>query len=133
MAKHTLISIVDDDSRVRQAMARLVRSHGYLAETFDSAASLLSSDWRARTSCLIVDVQMPGMTGLELHAQLAAAGEAIPTILITAHPHDSMRIRALQAGVLGYLAKPIIEDDLLRCIRRAVPPRVSMGDEDGVC
>jgi FixJ family two-component response regulator len=114
------ISIVDDDRFVREAMARLLKSHGFLAETFESAAALLGSDWRARTHCLIADVQMPEMTGLELHSQLLAAGEPIPTILITAHPDESSRVRALRAGVLCYLAKPFSEDDLLSCVRRAV-------------
>jgi FixJ family two-component response regulator len=114
------ISIVDDDRFVREAMARLLKSHGFLAETFESAAALLGSDWRARTDCLIVDVQMPEMTGLELHSRLLAAGEAIPTILITGHPDESSRVRALRAGVLCYLAKPFSEDDLLSCVRRAV-------------
>ncbi|MDB5480129.1 MAG: response regulator [Caulobacteraceae bacterium] len=120
MRKQILISIVDDDWFVREAMARLIKSHGYLAETFESAAALLGSDRRARTDCLIADVQMPEMTGLELHSQLIAAGEAIPTILITAHPDESSRVRALGAGVLCYLAKPFSEDDLLSCVRRAV-------------
>jgi FixJ family two-component response regulator len=119
-ANQILISIVDDDRFVREAMARLMKSHGYLAETFESAASLLGSDQRARTDCLIADVQMPGMTGLELHGWLVDAGEPIPTILITAHPDESARVRALQAGVLCYLAKPFSEDDLLGCVRQAV-------------
>jgi len=114
------ISIVDDDRFVREAMARLIKSHGYLAETFESAAALLGSDRRACTACLIVDMQMPEMTGLELYSHLIAAGEEIPTIMITAHPDESTRARALSAGVLCYLAKPFSEDDLLGCVRRAV-------------
>jgi FixJ family two-component response regulator len=114
------VSIVDDDRFVREAMARLIKSHGYLAETFESAAALLGSDRRARTDCLIVDMQMPEMTGLELHSQLIAAGEEIPTILITAHPDENARVRALSAGVLCYLTKPLNEDELLNCVRRAV-------------
>lgn len=101
-------------------MARLIKSHGYLAETFESAAALLGSDRRACTACLIVDMQMPEMTGLELYSHLIAAGEEIPTIMITAHPDESTRARALSAGVLCYLAKPFSEDDLLGCVRRAV-------------
>ena len=101
-------------------MARLLKSHGFLAATFDSAAALLGSDWRARTDCLIADVQMPEMTGLELHSHLLAAGEAVPTILITGHPDESSRVRALRAGVLCYLTKPFSEDALLSCVRRAV-------------
>jgi FixJ family two-component response regulator len=123
LAKNNPISIVDDDESVREAMAGLMKSHGYLVETFASGESFLSSDHRSRTDCLIADVQMPGMTGLELHNQLVAAGEPIPTILITAHPDDRTRARAMKAGVLGYLAKPFSEDDLLGCIRAAVEHR----------
>jgi FixJ family two-component response regulator len=120
LPKLILISIVDDDRFVREAMARLIKSHGYRAETFESAAALLSSDHRAQTDCLIADVQMPGMTGVELHRELVSAGEPIPTILITAHPDEGTRVRALEAGVLCYLTKPFQEDDLLGCVRRAV-------------
>lgn len=123
LAKNNPISIVDDDESVREAMAGLMKSHGYLVETFDSGASFLTSDHRNRTDCLIADVQMPGMTGFELHSQLVADGEPIPTILITAHPDDRARERALKAGVLCYLAKPFSVDDLLGCIRRAIGQR----------
>jgi FixJ family two-component response regulator len=117
------ISIVDDDESVREAMVGLMQSHGYAAEAFDSGASFLNSDRRHRTDCLIADVQMPGMTGLELGARLAASGHSIPTILITARPDDRVRAQALQAGVLCYLIKPFKEDDLLRCIHAAARRR----------
>jgi FixJ family two-component response regulator len=110
-----VISIVDDDESVREAMGRLMKAHGYLVRTFDSAASLLSSEERG--DCLIVDMQMPNMTGLELHDRLVAAGQPIPTVLITAHPDEAVRLRALRAGVIGYLAKPVDEADLLQCVR----------------
>src|SRR6201998_1409273 len=86
----TLISIVDDDQSIREAMARLMKTYGYLEQTFDSGAQLQSSNYCARTDCLIADVQRPDMTGLELHGRLVAAGMPIPTILITAPPaeHD---------------------------------------------
>jgi FixJ family two-component response regulator len=109
-----VISIVDDDESVREAMARLMKAHGYLVRTFDSGARFLSSEERG--DCLIADVQMPDMTGLELHERLVAAGEPIPTILITAHPDEAVRLRALGAGVIGYLTKPVDEDDLLGCV-----------------
>jgi FixJ family two-component response regulator len=115
-----VISIVDDDESVREAMARLMKAHGYPVKTFESGASLLNSEHRARAVCLIADVQMPGMTGLELYDRLIADGAPIPTILITAHPDETVRLRALRAGVLCYLTKPINEDDLLGCIRSAV-------------
>jgi FixJ family two-component response regulator len=115
-----MISIVDDDDSVRAAMERLMRAHGYGVRTFESGASLLGSEHRASTDCLIADVQMPGMTGLELHDRLVADGVSIPTILITGHPNESLRLRALQAGVRCYLTKPFSEADLLGCVRSAV-------------
>ncbi|WP_293371013.1 response regulator [Phenylobacterium sp.] len=115
-----MISIVDDDETVREAMARLMKSHGYIVRTFDSGPSLLNSEHRSDADFLIADVQMPEMTGLELHDQLVAAGDRTPTVLITAHPNEAMRLRALQVGVRGYLTKPIDEDDLLRLVRAAV-------------
>ena len=114
------ISIVDDDDSVREAMGSLMRSYGYRTETFDSGASFLASDARRRTDCLIADVQMPGMTGLELYGLLAASDDPIPTILITARHDEAIRKRALAAGVLCYLAKPFAEARLLGCVRSAL-------------
>ena len=111
-----MIAIVDDDHSVREALTSLVRSLGYVAMAFECAEDLLKSKRRRRVSCLIADVQMPGMTGVELHNRLVASGEPIPTVLITAFPDERSRERALQAGVIGYLAKPFGEDDLLACI-----------------
>ena len=127
--KNIPISIVDDDESVREAMAGLMKSYGYIVETFDSGPSFLNSDHRGRTNCLIADVQMPGMTGFELHSELVAAGDPIPTILITAHPDDRARARALKAGVLCYLAKPFSEVDLLGCIRTAIEQRGAKREE----
>ena len=112
-----VIAIVDDDRSVREALTSLVRSLGYVAIAFECAEDLLRSKRRRRVSCLIADVQMPGMTGPELHNRLVGSGEPIPTILITAFPDERARERALQAGVICYLAKPFSEDDLLACIR----------------
>ena len=84
---------------------------------FECAEDLLKSRRRRNVSCLIADVQMPGMTGIELHNRLVASGEPIPTVLITAFPDEGSRERALQAGVIGYLTKPFSEADLLACIR----------------
>jgi FixJ family two-component response regulator len=120
LASGSLVSIVDDDRAVREALARLLRSHGYLAQTFESGAALLGSDRRVHADCLIVDMQMPGMTGLELHARLLANGERTPTILITGHPGEGLRADALRAGVLCYLTKPCDEAQLLACISRAL-------------
>jgi len=115
-----LISIVDDDESMREAVKGLMKSLGYRAEAAASAEEFLRSPYVRRTSCLIADVQMPGMTGLDLHRHLSASGKVIPTVLITAYPDDSVRERALAAGVIGYLSKPFDENDLLACIRSAL-------------
>ena len=115
-----LISIVDDDESMREAVRGLMKSLGYTADTFASAEEFLSSRQVPHTSCLIADVQMPGMTGLELYRHLVASRKTIPTILITAYPDDSMRERALADGVVGYLSKPFDENDLLACIHSAL-------------
>jgi len=133
LPNNTLILIVDDDRSVRDATARLVKAHGYRAETFESAAALLNSKHRPCADCLIADVQMPGMTGLELHDRLVAAGDPISTILITAQPDQRARTFALQTGVVCYLAKPFSEDDLLRCVRRAVELREQMRRQNEPC
>ena len=114
------ISVVDDDESMRQAIRGLMRSLGYKAQAFRSAEEFLTSCQVPHTSCLIADVQMPGMTGLELHRHLVALGKTIPTILITAYPDDSARERALGDGVVGYLSKPFDENDLLACIRSSL-------------
>jgi FixJ family two-component response regulator len=118
--RKSLIAIVDDDQSVREALRGLMRSLGYGAVAFASAEDLLKTARRRRLSCLIADVQMPGMSGLELFHQLSNSGEKLPTILITAYPDDGARQRALSAGVIGYLSKPFAEDDLLACVRTAL-------------
>ena len=120
MPRKSVIAIVDDDHSVREALTSLVRSLGYVAVAFECAENLLKSRRRRNVSCVIADVQMPGMTGIELHNRLVSSGEPIPTILITAFPDERSRERALQAGVIGYLAKPFSEDDLLSCIRSSL-------------
>jgi FixJ family two-component response regulator len=115
-----LISVVDDDESMREAVRGLMKSLGYTAEAFASAEEFLNSRQVPGTSCLITDVQMPGMTGLDLHRHLVASGKTIPTILITAYPDDSVRERALGDGVVCYLSKPFDESDLLACIHSAL-------------
>ena len=122
MPRTAVIAIVDDDHSIREALTSLVRSLGYIAVAFECAEDLLKFRRRRSVSCLIADVQMPGMTGLELHNRLVASGKPIPTILITAFPDERSRERALQAGVIGYLTKPFSEDDLLACIRSSLRP-----------
>jgi len=115
-----LISVVDDDESMREAVRGLMKSLGYTAEAFASAKEFLNSHQVSRTSCLIADVHMPGMTGLELHRHLVASGKTIPTILITAYPNDRVRERALEDGVVCYLSKPFDENDLLAYIRSSL-------------
>ncbi|HXO01559.1 MAG TPA: response regulator [Stellaceae bacterium] len=115
------ISIVDDDESVREATKGLMKSLGYTAEAFSSAEDFLQSRQVPRTSCLIADVNMPGMSGLDLHRHLLASGNTIPTILITAYPDETIRQGALNAGVLCYLSKPFDESDLLPCLHTALP------------
>jgi FixJ family two-component response regulator len=118
--QHTLISIVENDQLFRESMRTLMTALGYTVEVFPSAADFLASPLLTETACLITDVQMPGMTGVELHRHLKEAGYAIPTILITAYPDELVRKRALKNGVLCYLSKPVDDDHLERCLRSAL-------------
>ena len=120
MSVKPLISIVDDDESVRATTMDLVNSMGFAAEVFSQPVDFLKSGDLSHTSCLIADMRMPGMTGLELHSRLVESGHAIPTILITAFPDDRDRTRARQSGVRCYLAKPFKDKELLDCIRRAI-------------
>ena len=117
MEKWPMISIVDDDESVRDATASLMRAAGYSPQAFPCARAFLESPHLADTDILIADVQMPGMSGLELHDALVDAGKHIPTLLITAYPDERMRSRALHAGVIGYLTKPFNESELLDAIQ----------------
>ena len=120
MPKRRLISIVEDDQPFRDSMRKLVTLLGYTVETFPSAADFLGSPLLPETACLVADVQMPGMTGVELHRHLIDAGYAIPTILVTAYPDEVVRDRALNDGAVCYLGKPVDDDLLERCLRSAV-------------
>jgi FixJ family two-component response regulator len=120
MAAKVLISIVDDAESVREATKSLMKALGFDSEAFSSAEDFLLSERRHRTACVIADVQMPGMTGLELYRRLSTSDNPIPTILITAHADDNMRANALKAGVIGYLSKPFQEKDLMGCINFAL-------------
>jgi FixJ family two-component response regulator len=127
MPKPPLVSVIDDDQSFRESMRRLVRSLGYSVEAFPSAADLLASPRLLETACLITDVHMPGMTGVDLYRHLINAGYAIPTILMTAYPDEDVGARALKDGVLYYLRKPVDESYLLHCLRSALesgePPK----------
>ncbi|HKS88509.1 MAG TPA: response regulator [Stellaceae bacterium] len=110
------IAIVDDDQPVREALQRMLRSHGFATTVFASAEQFLAGPGPTRTSCLILDVRMPGMTGLALHQHLVSQGCRIPTILITACPTSAERERAVASGA-SYLAKPLGERVLLDAVR----------------
>jgi FixJ family two-component response regulator len=120
MTKKLLVAIVEDDRFFRESMRRLMRSLGYTVEAFASASDFLASPRLAETACLVADVQMPAMTGIELYRHLIEAGRAIPTILVTAYPNDVDRVRVLNDGVVCYLRKPIDEGYLKQCLRAAL-------------
>jgi FixJ family two-component response regulator len=120
MMKKPMVSVIEDDQFFRESMRRLMRSLGYSVESFPSAADFLASPRLAETDCLIADVHMPVMTGIDLYRHLVDAEHAIPTILVTAYPNDADRIRALNDGVICYLRKPVNEEDLKRCLRAAI-------------
>jgi FixJ family two-component response regulator len=120
LRKEPVISIVDDDQFVRDSVKRLMKSVGYVAAAYPTAGDFLKSPQLEETSCLIADVHMPGMTGVELYENLIKAGRTIPTILITAYPDDRVRTRALDKGILAYLVKPFSETDLTRYVRFAL-------------
>jgi FixJ family two-component response regulator len=114
------ISIVDDDESVRRSLERLIRSFGFPVVAFPSAHEFLLSTHVRDTACLVLDMQMPRMNGLQLQSHLAQAGSQIPIIFITAYPDERQRTRALQAGAVDLLEKPFRDDVLLDRIRRAL-------------
>jgi FixJ family two-component response regulator len=120
MRSAPLISIVDDDESIREATKGLVRSLGYQAATFSSAEDFLQSDSVDSTSCLITDVQMPGLSGIDLQRRLIDRGTQMPTIFITAFPGDPTRALAMKAGAVGYLGKPFSEESLIQCLNSAL-------------
>jgi FixJ family two-component response regulator len=120
MSKPSLVSVVEDDQFFRESMQRLMRSLGYTVEAFASAPDFLASPRVVETACLIADVHMPTMTGVELYRHLVNAGYAIPTILVTAYPDEADRAQAVKDGVVCYLRKPIDETHLIRCLREAL-------------
>jgi len=120
MPEPPLIIIVDDDKSIRIATQDLFRAAGFRAAAFEDAESFLDSPLRPIASCMVTDMRMPGMSGLELYRQLAASGERIPTVIITAHPQELIQLRARDAGITCYLTKPFTPDELLECVRRAL-------------
>src|SRR5215469_2184818 len=120
MSEVPLIAIVDDDALARDGIGELIESFGYKALAFESAQHFLASSVLAETTCLITDVQMPGLNGLELQEALKARGYQTPIILITAYPNDKHRTRALNNGAVGYLSKPFDERSLMECLTDAI-------------
>ena len=120
MPNAPLISIVEDDELFGDSMRRLLGSLDYRAEAFPSAADFLASRCLDETACLIADLHMPAMTGLELYARLIELRHRIPTILVTAYADEATRARALKLGIVCYLTKPFHKDDLLACVRKGV-------------
>ena len=119
-ATGVLIAVVDDDESVRRATRRLLRAAGFEAETYASGTEFLEAIKHSRPSCIIVDLHMPGMSGLEVQSRLAVSGFEIPVLFITAYDDPGARDRALQAGAVSYLRKPFTEEALLQAIDSAI-------------
>src|SRR5262245_2026900 len=122
-----MISIIYDDPSVREATDELMQSLGYRAVTFASAEDFLQSNRMNDTSCLITDVQMPGLSGIELQSILIARGNDTPMIFVTAFPEERLRKRALDAGAIAFLSKPFAEERLIECLQTALQRRKDEG------
>jgi FixJ family two-component response regulator len=120
LRKTKLVAIVDDDELMRSALQGMLKSVGLPSQAFESAEEFLNSGQHQQTACLIVDIRMPGMSGLELQAKLNAEHCRIPTIFITAHGDTKMRMQALRAGAVEFLAKPFDDEFLLDSVRAAL-------------
>lgn len=129
MSKIPAISIVDDDRSVRSGTNRLVRSLGFIAHTFASAGEFLKSPHVDQTSCLIVDIRMPLMNGLELQSALLAKGVRIPMIFITAFPEDGARAQAMAAGAVDFLIKPFDGKTIIKALATALRRQNHSADE----
>jgi FixJ family two-component response regulator len=123
-----VISIIDDDASVRVAVARLLASMGFATHAFASADEFLGSPRLKDTFCIIADVEMPGMSGLELQDHLIAHGQNIPVIFITAFLEDRIRERAMKGGAICFLRKPFDEAALLECVERTLKGRGAAAD-----
>ena len=115
-----LVFVVDDDASIRKALGRLFRSLGMVVETFASAEEVLHALDHREPSCLILDLRLPGLSGLELQTQLAESGRHIPIVIITAHGDEHARQQALAAGAFGFLLKPFDEQTLLDAMERTI-------------
>ena len=115
-----LIAIVDDDDALRNSLDNLLRSVGFRVQGFASAEAFLQAQHAPETACLLLDVRLPGMNGLELQRQLGAAHRGMPIIFVTAYADENVRARALAAGAVAVLSKPCREEDLLQAIEAAL-------------
>ena len=115
-----MIAVIDDDASIRSGARALLKSFGYAPATFASAEEFLGSGRLREAACLITDVQMPGMSGVELQNHLNARGDATPVIFVTAFPEEEVRQRVLSAGAIGFLAKPFSEECLIACLEKAL-------------
>ena len=120
MARIPLISIVDDDAALRNSLDDLIQSIGFRTQGFASAEAFVSSNQARDTACLILDVRMPGMSGLDLQRQMVATNWRIPIIFVTSHANDDARARALKAGAVAFLYKPFREEELVNAIDAAL-------------
>lgn len=120
MSVASVISVLDDDPYVRAAINNVLESRGYIVHTFASAEEFLRSTDLNDTSCVIADVQMPFVTGIDLLRQMRAQGSVTPFIFISAFPDESVRVRALEAGAICFLGKPFAASDLMHCLERAL-------------
>ena len=120
LPKTGLIAIVDDDEPLREALGSVLKAAGFVIDTFASAEEFLESPQRSNTTCLILDVRLPGMSGIELQRRLVDANCEVPVIFVTAHGDGSLRDLVMKAGAAGFLNKPVRSDTLLREIHAAL-------------
>lgn len=123
MPRRPIVAVIDDDDSMRAATSNLLEAAGYATTTFSSAERFLGFARRSSVSCIVTDVRMPGMTGLQLFESLVASGSGIPTVLVTAYPDETVRLRARKAGISCYLNKPFSPEELCACVEAAVASR----------
>ncbi len=119
-SERSLVSVVDDDESVRESLPDLLSEFGFAARAFSSAEAFLSSDCVDKTSCLILDVMMPGMTGLDLQQELTRRGQEIPVIFISARKEEAIQVRAFKQGAVKFLNKPFSDTALLEALNKAL-------------
>ena len=122
-----VVAIVDDDVSIQRALARLLYTAGWHAITFSSAEAFLQTNMQVSPDCVVCDVWLPGMTGVELLEHVVATGSTLPAVIITARDDLQMRMRAMQAGAVAYLLKPLDGEELLQALREALDGRRPSG------